>query len=123
MKACSLAMQAEQKQPTQGAQAQPLPADARPPMFEVVTIKPAKGNAYRSISFMGDGLLITNMQLFPLLSVAYGHLQPNQIVGLPNWAKIKVFDIETKVAGSDVAQYRKLNFHQVELMLRPVLVL
>jgi uncharacterized protein (TIGR03435 family) len=97
------------------------PADAHTLVFEVATIKPAQGIGHGTISFEADGLRISNMPLFPLVSIAYGHLQLNQIVGLPNWAKDKVFDIETKVAAADVPQYRKLDFHRDELMLRPIL--
>jgi uncharacterized protein (TIGR03435 family) len=99
----------------------PMPGDADPLVFEVATIKPGTGSTNGTISFSSVELRIANIQLYPLLSVAYGHLQPHQIVGLPEWSKNKVFDIEAKVAASDAARYRKLNFHQQELMLRPLL--
>jgi uncharacterized protein (TIGR03435 family) len=56
-----------------------------------------------------------------LIVQSYNLVLSDQIVGLPNWANSERFDIEAKVAGENIAAFRKLTLDQVRSMGRPIL--
>ena len=96
-------------------------ADVKVPAYEVVSIKQDELDGPFEINYMADRLLAVNVPLQAILRNAYGDAA-NRIVGLPGWVGSERYDIEAKVAGSDVTAYQKLTPEQRRLMLQVVLV-
>jgi uncharacterized protein (TIGR03435 family) len=90
----------------------------------VISVKPDKSSlgAYGLVTteFTADGFRGTNVPIHSLLLQAY-RLHEGEIFGEPAWANSDVFDIEAKVAGSDVAAFSKLDSDQLQAMLRQIL--
>jgi uncharacterized protein (TIGR03435 family) len=97
-------------------------ADVTVPAFDVVSIKQNKSDS-RMVRIMtkSDGYSATNVSLKMLLQGAYG-IRQDLISGLPNWADSARYDIDAKVAGSDVDALKKLSPELRGSMLKPVLV-
>src|ERR1035441_8312110 len=78
-----------------------------PLTFDVVSIKQNKsvggGGSGRTTP---DGDTIINSLLAYQIGPAYG-VDPDNIYGLPDWAKNNRYDIQTKVAAEDIEAYRK----------------
>jgi bla regulator protein BlaR1 len=89
----------------------------KPIRFDIVSIRRSRpgsesGPAAGGMRLTGDGLQISNMPLSRMLSSAYQYqLQfvSGRILGLPDWAKSEAFDVQAKVANSDIAEWSKLN--------------
>jgi uncharacterized protein (TIGR03435 family) len=92
------------------------------PTYDVTLVKPAKEDGPGEINFVPDGLQAMNSSPEDLLRVAY-HLQniDGLIVGTPKWARTRLFDVQGKVVGPDVAKVRGLNIDQRRLMLQALL--
>lgn len=95
--------------------------DAPLPVFDVVSIKQDKSDS-RMIRVMTkpDGYSATNISLKMLIASTYG-IREDLISGVPNWADSTRYDIDAKVAGSDVDDLKKLTNEQRRSMLQPVL--
>jgi uncharacterized protein (TIGR03435 family) len=105
-----------------GGAAQPdVTADVKVPAFDVVSVKPNKSNS-GMVRVMGkpDGYAASNVSLKMLIQGAYG-IREDLISGAPSWADSARFDIDAKVAGSDVDALKKLTPEQRRLILRPLL--
>jgi uncharacterized protein (TIGR03435 family) len=102
--------------------AQPeLTADVKVPAFDVVSVKPNKsGNGMVRIMAKPDGYSASNVSLKMLVQSAYG-IREDLVSGAPNWADSARFDIDAKVAGSDVDALKKLSPEQRRLILQPLL--
>jgi uncharacterized protein (TIGR03435 family) len=89
----------------------------------VSSIKLNKAFGYLTISSPpdGDGITITKMSLQTMLMYAYSLQSKDYLVGAPDWAKSDQYDLQAKVADSDVAAYHKLNDAQRKLMLQALL--
>jgi uncharacterized protein (TIGR03435 family) len=96
-------------------------ADVKVPPFDVVSVKPNKsdGNMVR-IMAKPDGYAASNVSLKMLVQAAYG-IREDLISGAPSWADSARFDIDAKVAGSDVDALKKLSPEQRRLILQPLL--
>jgi uncharacterized protein (TIGR03435 family) len=108
-----------------GAFAQTPPPSAPIPKFDVISVKPNKttpGGAFGLVTteFIADGFRGTNVPVHLLLQQAYG-LHEGQIVDEPAWVKTEVFDIEAKVAASDVAVFSSLPADQRQAMFQQIL--
>jgi uncharacterized protein (TIGR03435 family) len=90
--------------------------------YEVSTIKPAdtNGDLRRWIGYLPTGLSVKNMPVQMLLRNAFG-LEDDRILGAPAWVKTSRFDIEAKVAESDIPMVRNMTVNQRREMLRPFL--
>ena len=92
--------------------------------FDVVSIKLNKTGNYGSSDVFpdnGDGMILTNWTLEQILKFDYAiHRNPG-MVGLPDWASKDGYDIQAKVAESDVAAWRKLSGGSKRLVLRAML--
>jgi hypothetical protein len=92
--------------------------------FDVVSIKLNKTGNYGSSDVFpdnGDGMILTNWTLEQILKFDYAiHRNPG-MVGLPDWAGKDGYDIQAKVADSDVAAWRKLSGGSKRLVLRAML--
>jgi len=100
------------------------PPAARIPEFDVVSIKPNKSGSgmFRSMT-IPDGVHMENAPLIMVIRQAYGLFNSNDdlITGIPDWAKSDRFDIEAKVAGTDVDDLKKLTRDQRGQMLQTLL--
>jgi len=67
-----------------------------------------------------DGYSASNVSLKMLVQSAYG-IREDLISGAPSWADSARFDIDAKVAGSDVDALKKLTPEQRRLILQPLL--
>jgi uncharacterized protein (TIGR03435 family) len=96
--------------------------DVALPAFDVVSIKQNKsGSGMVRIMTKSDGYSATNVSLKMLLQGAYG-IREDLMSGLPSWTESTRYDIDAKVAGSDVDALKKLSPEQRRSMLKPVLV-
>ena len=96
-------------------------ADVKVPAFDVVSIKPNKsGGGMIRTMFKPDGYSAENVSVKMLILGAYG-LKDDQLSGLPSWADSARYDIDAKVASSDVAELQKLKNDQRRLLLPPLL--
>jgi uncharacterized protein (TIGR03435 family) len=95
--------------------------DVKVPMFDVVSVKPNKSDS-GMVRIMGkpDGYSASNVSLKMLVQNAYG-IREDLVSGAPSWADSARFDIDAKVAGSDVDALKKLSPEQRRLILQPLL--
>ena len=104
-----------------GAAQPDVTADVKVPEFDVVSVKPNKsGGGMVRIMGRPDGYAASNVSLKMLIQGAYG-IREDLISGAPSWADSARFDIDAKVAGSDVEALKKLSPEQRRLILRPLL--
>jgi uncharacterized protein (TIGR03435 family) len=99
----------------------PDDANVRVPEFEVAAIKQHKdltGNMM--IGQTPNGFRCVNLGLTDLIASAYG-VKQDLISGAPGWVGSTRFDIEAKVAAEDADAMKKLNGHQRQAMLKPLL--
>jgi uncharacterized protein (TIGR03435 family) len=95
--------------------------DVAVPAFDVVSIKQDKSDSHMiRVRTNSDGYSATNISLKMLLQAAYG-IRQDLISGVPGWADSARYDIDAKVAGSDVDALKKLSPEQRRAMLKPVL--
>jgi uncharacterized protein (TIGR03435 family) len=96
-------------------------SDVKVPVFDVVSVKPNTSES-GMIRVMGrpDGYFANNVSLKMLIQGAYG-IREDLISGAPSWTDSARFDIDAKVAGSDVEALKKLTPEQRRLMLQPLL--
>ena len=91
------------------------------PKYEVATIKPSSEEDGRIRMMMTpDGAEFNGVQVQMLLQQAFG-VERDRIVGEPDWARSKRFDIATKVAPEDAPKLDKLKMEQRSAMLLPLL--
>jgi uncharacterized protein (TIGR03435 family) len=99
-------------------------ATKSPLMFDVVSVKlnksgPGNINIYSPTG--GDGMNLTNVALPDIVAYAYGIQSFDLLSGLPDWAESDRYDIQAKVADSDVAKFRSLNEAQRKLMIQALM--
>jgi len=105
---------------------------AKPPAFDVISIRPTKSSPQPSsdgsFSFssrtglrtLPDGFSASNIDLKTLIASAYG-VKPDQISGGPGWVASNHYDIEAKVVAANGATPQPLTREQRNLMLRSLL--
>ncbi len=105
----------------------PLPVDtsgqaATPvPEFEVASVRPHKGDDNNMrMSNTPDGFSTLNITLQNLISSAYG-IKQELVTGGPGWVASTRYDINAKVAGSDIDALKRLTPQQRMAMLKPLL--
>jgi uncharacterized protein (TIGR03435 family) len=105
-----------------GGAAQPdATSDVKAPVFDVVSVKPNKSESGMiRIMVKPDGYAASNVSLKMLIQNAYG-IREDLISSAPSWADSARFDIDAKVAGSDVEALKKLTPEQRRLILQPLL--
>jgi uncharacterized protein (TIGR03435 family) len=95
--------------------------DIKVPVFDVVSVKPNKSDSGMTrIMFKPDGYSASNASLKMLVQGAYG-IREELISGAPSWADSARFDIDAKVAGSDVDTLKNLSQEQRRSTLQPLL--
>jgi len=104
-----------------GAASPGATADVKLPAFDVVSVKPNKSTSGMiRIMFKPDGYAASNVSLKMLIQGAYG-IREDLISGAPNWADSARYDIDAKVAGSDVDALKNLTPEQRRSILQPLL--
>ena len=89
--------------------------------FEVVSIRQNKTDSYVSFDHTPrDGYGVEHFSLKAVISSAYG-IRWDLISGGPAWITTDFYDIQAKVAGEDVAEYRKLPKARRNAMLQAML--
>jgi uncharacterized protein (TIGR03435 family) len=68
----------------------------------------------------GDGLILTDIVLSSIVGSFYGFNQDSQI-GMPEWANSECYDVQAKIADSDLAVYHTLTKEQRNRMVQAVL--
>jgi uncharacterized protein (TIGR03435 family) len=111
-------------QATAGPQLAPAPTQtarpAQPLAFDVVSIKQNKSDGGGGLGrSTPDGDVNINSLLAYQIGPAYG-VEPDNIYGLPDWAKNNRYDIQTKVAAEDIEAYRKLHRSEHRRMMQAV---
>jgi uncharacterized protein (TIGR03435 family) len=102
--------------------APPLAADAKLPVYDVVSIKPNKtGSGHTSIDTDGGNFNASNVSLKTMINNAY-NLKEGQLVDLPKWAESSRYDIQAKVLEPDKKVLDALTDEQSNAMLQPILI-
>ncbi|HUN82774.1 MAG TPA: M56 family metallopeptidase [Terracidiphilus sp.] len=122
------------------AQSQSADAPANLPKFDVVSIKPVKGDnamlggmrtpdgslrgkgrgGMVGIMLTPDGIDMTGVPVQMMMRQAFG-VEDDRIIGAPGWVKSDRFDIQAKVAAEDVAAFRNVPRDDRFAMMLPVL--
>jgi uncharacterized protein (TIGR03435 family) len=97
-------------------------APSAPPIaYDVVSIKQNKsGDTSGGARSMPDGEIFVDQSLEGQIGPAYG-VEPDDVYGLPDWARFNRYDIQYKVAAEDIPAYRKLHWAGQQRMLQAVL--
>lgn len=96
-------------------------ANVKLPEYDVASVKENKsGNGMMRIMNTADGFSCINIPLRTLIGNAYG-LRQDLIYGGPGWVDSTGFDVEAKVAGTDVEVFKKLSPRQRNALLQTLL--
>jgi uncharacterized protein (TIGR03435 family) len=102
-----------------------LDAVAKPPAYDVVSIKPTDPQAHAWWHRLTADGLSMNVTLKSLIFTAYSIQTDNQISGLPGWAASTQFDVEGKMDADTAASLAKLpqneQYNQRQAMLQALL--
>ena len=104
---CGMAAGQSTTQPT--ATPQPAATNAKQITFEVASIRRNKTGIMGGSGPTDDGYSVRNYAPVLLIGMAYGVLEFQRIQGLPAWCNWRVegYDIDAKVAESDIAEWKK----------------
>jgi uncharacterized protein (TIGR03435 family) len=98
--------------PAAAVVARPTGADGKPMEFDVISVKPNKSGTNRMMFMTGaENFSGTNIPLMLVVQNAY-NIKEDLISGAPGWVTSDRFDVEAKVAATDVATLKKLNDDQ-----------
>jgi uncharacterized protein (TIGR03435 family) len=102
--------------------AQVIKSDGPKPQFEVATVRPNKsGDTSASLGPRPGGRLIgTNQTVRNLIRNAF-NVQPDQLIGGPDWMDSDRFDIQAKAADADVDEKGMMPYPQYMLRLQSLL--
>ncbi|MGD0445839.1 MAG: TIGR03435 family protein [Edaphobacter sp.] len=110
-----------QMNPTQSSpSAESKDTNPAPLTFDIVSIKENKsGDRSGVVGNKTDGVYMVNM---PLTTFLYQGFLPGTVYGVPKWVESDHYDLEAKVAESDLAAYRKASPAEHNRMLQAVFV-
>jgi uncharacterized protein (TIGR03435 family) len=119
---CGMALGQSAAVPVGAVATQPA-VNARTIKFEVASIRRNKTGTGGGHGQTADGYGVRNMYPIILLSIAYGVNEFQRMQGVPEWCKIgnEAYDIEAKVADSDVAEWQKSNQKDLQDALQALL--
>ena len=96
-------------------------ADVKLREYDVASVKENKsGDRMMRIMNKPDGFECTNIPMKTLIANAYG-IRQDLISGGPGWTNSTGFDVEAKVAGSDMETFKKLSPRQRNALLQALL--
>ena len=91
------------------------------PDFDIASVKQNKSDSgMRRWMYTPDGIHITNLSFINVIGNAY-NVKERDISGAPSWVDNTSFDLDAKVAASDVETFKKLSPAQRRLMLQKLL--
>jgi bla regulator protein BlaR1 len=90
------------------------------PKYEVASIKPSPEDSRLMLMMRPTGIEMKSAQVQMLLQLAFG-VEPDRIVGAPDWVRSRRYDIEAKVTPEDAPKLEKLKMELRRAMLLPVL--
>ena len=97
-------------------------APAKPPDWDVVSVKPTQHcTAGSGMQILQDGVHVFCLPLRALIQIAWGINEPSRVLGMPAWAGDGTYDIDAKVASEDVAIFSKQSVAQRNQMLQALL--
>ena len=111
------------------AQSPAAPADSQEkyarapdlPKYDVASIKPSSPDAVGFMLMMRPtGVELKSAPVQTLLQLAFG-VEPDRIVGAPDWVRSKRYNIEAKVKPEDAPKMDKLKGEQKRAMMLPLL--
>jgi uncharacterized protein (TIGR03435 family) len=95
--------------------AQGAAVDAKPLMYDVVSVKQNKsGPGMMRIMNQPERYSTTNVGLKQIIQNAYGLKMPDMISGLPGWADSAAFDIEAKMDAETIAALKAMPKEQAD---------
>lgn len=98
------------------AESQKAPAPELP-KFDVASIKPSAPDSRGLMLMMTPtGLRMNGAQIQTLLQLAFG-VEPDRIVGAPDWVRSRRYEIEAKVKPEDAPKLAKLTMEQKRPMM------
>jgi uncharacterized protein (TIGR03435 family) len=100
---------------------QPAATDAKAIHFEVATVRRNKTGTYGGHGPTADGYDQKNLPPVIYIGMAYRVMEFQRIQGLPDWCKTDAYDIDAKVADSDIAEWQKHDFAEFPGALQALL--
>jgi uncharacterized protein (TIGR03435 family) len=96
---------------------------ARPIHFEVSSVRRSKAGGFGGNGPTADGYDHKGMPVVMYVGMAYGVMEFQKIQGLPAWCMFggETYDIDAKVAESDIAEWKKFDPNQIEAALQGLL--
>lgn len=89
-------------------------ANGKPMAFEVVSIRPSKPGSNWAVrwAISQDGYSVAGQSIFSTILLAYfpqsmAYWSKDRLSGAPSWLGKDLYDIDAKVAPSDIAEWRK----------------
>jgi uncharacterized protein (TIGR03435 family) len=102
--------------------AQNVAADAKPLVYDVVSVKQNKsGPGMMRIMNQPERYSMTNVGLKQIIQNAYGLKMPDMISGLPGWADSAAFDIEAKMDAETIAALKAMPKEQADAQRRQMM--
>jgi len=96
-------------------------AEAKLPVFDVVSIKPTQSNGMMiRVQMVPDGVSVMGMPMHMILRESLG-VTNDRLFGEPGWVNAERYDIEAKVAPEDAGKLKGLTPQQRWEMLRQAL--
>jgi uncharacterized protein (TIGR03435 family) len=89
--------------------------------FEVVSVRKSKATVPSGNGFTLNGFTIRGVPLFMFISLAFDFRDFDRMHGLPSWCLSERFDIEAKVAETDIIKWSTLNNNSRRLALQELL--
>lgn len=121
MMVCEMASGQSATQPT--ATPQPAAANAKQVTFDVASIRRNRTGIMGGSGPTDDGYSVRNYAPVLLIGMAYGVNEFQRIQGLPEWCNwgVEGYDIDAKVAESDIAEWKKERSKQFPAALQALL--
>jgi uncharacterized protein (TIGR03435 family) len=95
----------------------------RPIRFEVASVRRSKAGVFGGHGPTADGYDQKGMPVVMYVGMAYGVSEFQKIQGLPAWCQWggETYDIDAKVAESDIPEWKKFDQNQIEAALQALL--
>lgn len=90
----------------------PRRSNAKPSVYEVVSIKPSKPGTSGSTEGLPNGFRDVGITLDTLVKDAYGTYNEGQVIGMPSWAKSEPYDVEAKVDAETADAWKNLSIKE-----------
>jgi uncharacterized protein (TIGR03435 family) len=89
--------------------------------FDVVSIEPVKDFNSAGYNYSPNGYWAKALPISSSIEEAYGIYDSHRIIGLPDWARSLLYNIEAKVDGNNVIEYQRYTLDQRRVMIQGLL--